>query len=381
MTATSTLPDAHLEDRHRALAERARAFGEEALRAIAFDESEPAARTVEVAGRLGERGLLAAAVPPPHGVMDLRSLVAVREVLAYYSGLADAAFAMQGLGSYAVSLAGTETQKNRWLSAVAAGDVLAAFAVTEPDAGSDLSAVRTRATRDGALWHLSGLKTFISNAGIAGMYTVLARSGEEAEHRGLSMFLVDAAAPGISVRALEPMAAHPLGEVRFEATPALLLGEEGKGYALALSTLDTFRPSVGAAACGIATRALDEALRWSLARRQFGRALAEFQATQLALAEMQVDLQAARLLVRHAAWHKDRGADRIPAEGAMAKLFATEAAQRIVDRAVQLHGGQGVMKGATVERLYREVRALRIYEGTSEIQNLVVARHLVKSSR
>ena len=380
MTGTAPAPDAHLEDRHRALFDRARAFGEQHLRA-SVDEADPARRTREIAALLGDAGLLAAAVPPPHGAMELRSLVAVREALAYFSGLADTAFAMQGLGSYTVSLGGTDVQKNRWLPAVAGGDVLAAFAVTEPDAGSDLAGVRTLAARDGALWRLTGLKTYISNAGIAGMYTVLARSGEEAEHRGLSMFLVDADAPGISVRPLEPMAAHPIGEVRFEETPALLIGEEGRGYALALATLDTFRPSVGAAACGLAWRALDEALRWSLGRRQFGRALVDFQATQLSLAEMQVELSAARHLVRHAAWRKDRGAERITAEGAMAKLFATEAAQRIVDRAVQIHGGQGVMKGATVERLYREVRALRIYEGTSEIQKIVLARHLIKGSR
>ena len=375
------VPDAFLEDRHAALADRARVFGEHKLRAIAHDESHPAARTRDIVAQLAAAGLLGSAVAPPHGTMDLRSLVAVREQLAYFSSLADTAFAMQGLGSYAVSRAGTEAQKKRWLSAIAAGDVLAAFAVTEPEAGSDLGAVRTRATPDGPLWRLRGVKTFISNAGIAGMYTVLARTGEGAEHRGLSMFLVDAEAPGIAVKPLEPMAPHPLGEVRFEATPALLLGEEGGGHRLALATLDTFRPSVGAAACGLAARALEEAVRWSQARRQFGRTLSEFQATQMSLAEMQVDLQAARLLVRHAAWLMDRGAERISAEGAAAKLFATEAAQRIVDRSVQIHGGQGVMRGTTVERLYREVRALRIYEGTSEIQKLVIARQLLKESR
>jgi acyl-CoA dehydrogenase len=313
--------------------------------------------------------------------MDLRSLVAVREGLAYFSGLADTAFAMQGLGSHALSLAGTDVQKNRWLPEVVGGSVLSAFAVTEPEAGSDLAAVRTRAVREGALWRLDGVKTFISNAGIAGVYTVLARSGEGEGHRGLSMFLVDADAPGISVRRLEHMAPHPLGEVRFEGTPAVLLGEAGKGYALSLATLDSFRPSVGAAACGLARRALDEAVRWTLSRRQFGHPLSDFQSVQMALADMHAELTAARLVVRHAAWLKDQGAERIPSEGAMAKLLATEGAQRIVDRAVQLHGGQGVMKGATVERLYREVRALRIYEGTSEIQKLVIARHLLKQSR
>jgi acyl-CoA dehydrogenase len=312
--------------------------------------------------------------------MDVRSLVVVREALAYFSALADTAFAMQGLGSYAIGLAGTDVQRKQWLPAVAAGEVLCAFAVTEPEAGSDLAAVATRAARDGALWRLSGTKTFISNAGIAGLYTVLARTLEAEGHRGLSMFLVDAEAPGIAIRPLEAMAPHPLGEVHFDGVPAVLVGEEGSGYDIALRTLDSFRPSVGAAACGLAARALDEALAWSRRRRQFGRALADFQATQMALAEMHVDLQAARLLVRHAAWTADSGAARFRREGAMAKLAATEMAQRVVDRAVQLHGGQGVMKGSAVERLYREVRALRIYEGTSEIQKLVIAREMLKEN-
>jgi acyl-CoA dehydrogenase len=382
MAPGTAAPDPFLEDRHRALAERVRVFGDKHLRASADDEARPVARTREIAHKLGQAGLLAAAVPKPHGAMDMRSLVATREALAYFSSLADTAFAMQGLGSYAVSKAGTDVQKDRWLPAVVAGDVLCAFAVTEPEAGSDLAAARMRAARDGALWRLTGLKTFISNAGIAGLYTVLARSGTEADgHRGLSMFLVDAEAPGISVKPLEPMAAHPLGELRFAETPAVLLGEEGHGYSLVLQTLDTFRPSVGAAACGLAARALDEALRFALARRQFGTALAEMQSVQMSLADMQTELVAARHLVRHAAWAKDGGAERVGREGAMAKLFATEMAQRVVDRAVQIHGGQGVMRGATVERLYREVRALRIYEGTSEIQKLVIARQMVKESR
>lgn len=373
--------DPYLHELHRALEDKVRAFGDRHLRAWAEDETNPAERTRTVARQLGEAGILASAVPPPHGSMDLRSLVAVREGLAYFSGLADTAFAMQGLGSHALSLAGTDVQKNRWLPEVARGHILCAFAVSEPEAGSDLAAVRTRAVPDGALWRLDGIKTFISNAGIAGLYTALARTADGEGHHGLTMFLVDAEAPGIGVRPLEPMAPHPLGEVRFEGTPAVLLGEAGKGYGIALATLDSFRPSVGAAACGLARRALDEAVRWALARRQFGHQLAEFQGVQMALAEMQAELAAARLLVRHAAWLKDSGAERIAAEGAMAKLLATEAAQRIVDRAVQVHGGQGVMRGATVERLYREVRALRIYEGTSEIQKLVIARHLLKGSR
>jgi acyl-CoA dehydrogenase len=305
----------------------------------------------------------------------------VREGLAYFSSLADTAFAMQGLGSYPLSRAGTEVQKTRWLPAVVQGEVLCGFAVTEPEAGSDLGGVRTRATRDGALWRLEGVKTYISNAGIAGVYTVLARSSDTSGTKGLSMFLVDAEAPNLQIRRLEPIAPHPLGELRLDGVPAVLLGEEGRGMALALATLDTFRPSVGAAACGLAARAFDESVRHALARRQFGKMLSEFQATQLALAEMHVELEGARLLVRHAAWTKDQGADRITREGAVAKLAATEMAQRVVDRAVQIHGGAGVMRGSTVERLYREVRALRIYEGTSEIQKLVIAGAVLKEKR
>jgi acyl-CoA dehydrogenase len=375
--------DPFLEDRHRALADKVRLFGDRHLRGASEDEARPGARTREIAQKLAQDGLLPAAIPAPHGAMDVRSLAVVREGLAYFSSLADTAFAMQGLGSFPVARAGTGTQKDRWLPAVAAGDVLCAFALTEPEAGSDVAAIRTAAVKDGALWRLTGVKTFISNAGIAGMYSVLARTGgPDAEpHRTLSMFLVDAEAPGITVKALEPMAPHPLGEVRFAETPAVLVGEEGHGYSLAMKTLDTFRPSVGAAACGLAARALDEAARWALARRQFGKALAEHQGVQMALADMLTDLQAARLLVRHAAWIRDTGAEKAPREGAMAKLFATEAAQRVIDRAVQIHGGQGVMRGATVERLYREIRALRIYEGTSEILRLVIAREMVKESR
>jgi acyl-CoA dehydrogenase len=371
----------YLEERHRALAEAYRAFGEKYLRALAHDESDPADRTREVVQRLAKAGLLAAAVPPPYGAMDLRSLVTAREGLAYFSALADTAFAMQGLGSYAISLAGNEAQRARWLHAVVRGELLCGFAVTEPEAGSDLSAIRTAAVPDGPLWRLSGVKTFISNAGIAGLYTVLARSSQADGNRGLSMFLVDAEAPGIHCKPLESIAPHPLGELRFEATPAVLLGTAEKGYALALATLDTFRPSVGAAACGLASRALDEAARWVLARRQFGRPLAEFQSVQMALAEMQVELDASRLLVRHAAWTRDQGAARITREGSAAKLAATEMAQRVVDRALQLHGGLGVLRGSTLERLYREVRALRIYEGTSEILKLVIARDVLKQAK
>jgi acyl-CoA dehydrogenase len=373
--------DPFLEARHLELADKARALGDRRLRAGSGDESDPAGRTVEIASLLARMGILGAAVMPPFGTMDLRSLVVVREALAYFSSLADAAFAMQGLGSYTIALAGTDVQKNRWLPAVAAGQVLCAFALTEPEAGSDLASVRCRGERDGALWRLTGIKTLIANAGIAGLYTVLARTGAQEGARGLSVFLVDGGAPGLSSHPLEPMFPHPLGEVRFDGVPAVLLGDEGLGYKLVLETLDVFRPSVGAAACGLAQRALDEALRWSLARRQFGKPLAELPAIQAALADMHVELEAARLLVRRAAWLKDQGQERISREASSAKLYATEMAQRVVDRAVQIHGAQGVLRGATVERLYREVRALRIQEGASEIQKLIVAGSLIKDAR
>jgi acyl-CoA dehydrogenase len=373
--------DPYLESRHAALGERVRNFGERHLRATSRDETEPLGRTREIVRELAEAKLIDYAVPPPHGTMDLRSLVAIREGLAYFSSLADTAFAMQGLGSYAVARAGNDQQRGRWLPAVVRGEVICAFAVTEPEAGSDLAGVRTRATKDGPAWRLDGVKTFISNAGLAGLYTVLARTSDEPGHDALAMFLVDAEAPGIHVKPLEMMSPHPMGEVRFDGTPAIPIGEDGRGYSIALATLDTFRPSVGAAACGLALRAMDEAVRWSLARRQFGHPLADFQATQMALADMHVDLMGARLLVRHAAWTRDQGAERITREGAVAKLAATEMAQRVIDRALQIHGGTGVLKGTTVERLYREVRALRIYEGTSEVQKLVIARTILKESR
>jgi acyl-CoA dehydrogenase len=375
------MSDPFLGEAHHQLMDRVRELGDKHLRTEPPDGTDPQERTRELAALLAEAGLLRAAVPPPQGAMDLRSLVVVRENLAYFSALADSAFAMQGLGSYSVAIAGTDVQKTRWLSAVVRGDVLCAFALTEPEAGSDVAGIRTEARRDGAFFRLTGVKTFISNAGIAGLYTVLARSSQAEGHRGLSMFLVDGEAPGITVTPLEAMAPHPLGELRFDETPALLLGEEGKGYKIAMGTLDVFRPSVGAAACGLASRAMDEAVRWVLARRQFGRPLAEFQATQLALAEMHVDLEGARLLVRRAAWAKDQGQESVSLEGSTAKLAATEMAQRVVDRALQLHGGHGVMRGTTVERLYREVRSLRIYEGTSEIQKLLIARQILKEKR
>lgn len=377
----SDATDPFLEPFHLDLVRRARAFGEEHLRARAEAGGDLLGRSRELALLLSDAGFLSYAVPGSNGSMDLRALTLLRENLAYFSSLADTILVMQGLGTYPLALAGTEIQRRRWLPAVTRGEILAGFAVTEPEAGSDLAAVRTVAERDGGLWRLTGLKTLISNAGLAGVYCVLARSGQKDTKDALSMFLVDAQAPGIGVKPLELMAPHPIGELRFESTPALLLGEEGSGYSLATATLDTFRPSVGAAAVGLAQRAFDEAVRHALARRQFGQPLSRFQGVQMMVAEMYVELQAARLLVRQAAFSRDHGRERPALFGSAAKLFATEAAQRVVDCALQIHGGQGVLKGATVERLYREVRALRIYEGTSEIQKLLIARELFKEKR
>jgi acyl-CoA dehydrogenase len=373
--------DPFLEPRHRELRGRVQAFGNQHLRTQPREDADPFEEVRELSRALAGEGFFEAAVLPPYGSMDARALVVAREGLAYFSLLASSTLGMQGLGSHPISLAGTDAQRKRWLPAVVSGEVQCALALTEPESGSDLAGVRTRAEPDGSLWRLSGVKTFVSNAGAAGLYVVLARSSEVEGRKGLSMFLVDAEAPGIGARRMETLAPQPLGELRFDATPAVLLGENGKGYGLALSCLDLFRPAAGAAACGIAARAFDEAVRWALTRRQFGQYLSQLQGVQMALAEMDVELKGARLLVYQAAFAKDQGAARISREGAAAKLAATEMAQRVVDRAVQIHGGQGVMRGVTVERLYREVRSLRIHEGTSEIQKLVIARELIKESR
>ena len=362
-----------------ALRAEARQFGAARIRPLTLAEGEgdPGGTTRRFVSLLGSAGYLAYTVPAPHGRHSLRDMATLREAFAYESSLADTAFVMQGLGSHAVALAGSAAQRNTWLPRVASGIAIAAFAVTEPEAGSDLGAVATRAAADGGAFRLDGEKVFISNAGIADFYTVLARTSDEGS-RGLSMFLVEAAAAGLRVEPLEMLAPHPLGRVSFAGVRAALLGTAGAGYQLALETLAAFRPTVGAAACGLAMRALDEALTWTATRRQFGKALAEFQATQSALAEMSVDLDAARALVLRAVAAAESGGGAALA-GSTAKLFATEAAQRIVDRAVQLHGGAGVVRGSTVERLYREVRALRIYEGTSEIQKLIIARELLRA--
>ena len=371
------------EDRHRALRSRLEGASGRFDAATALGERG----AVDDAGRdairlCTELGLCHLLVPREFGGdgWDLRSVCLARESVAFGSGLADAVFAVQGLGSMPIALAGNRELTERLLPAIAAGRHIAAFALTEPEAGSDASALRTRATRDGGSYVIDGLKTFISNAPIATVFTVFARTSD-GPRRSISAFVVEAGAPGLKIgRRQELMAPHPIAEVEFSGCRVAAesrLGEEGDGMRLALTTLDFYRTSVAAAACGMAGRAIHESRARVTSRQQFGSPLSSFQLTQAALAEMATELDAARLLVYRAAWMKDHGAERLTREAAIAKLFATEAAQRIVDRAVQLHGGTGVERGSVVERLYREVRAPRIYEGTSEIQKLVIARELL----
>ena len=317
--------------------------------------------------------------------LDIRALCLIREALAYSSSLADLAFVMQGLGTYAISQAAPDHVREFWLSRAANGKAIAAFALTEPEAGSDVAAIQTTARRDGETYVIDGRKRFISNAGIADFYTVFAKTGTREDGRAaLSAFVVGSKMQGFSVAQRTPlMAPHPIGEIAFNGcrVPAEdMVGNEGDGFKLAMETLDTFRASVGAAACGMARRALDEAVSYASARKQFGRFLAEHQLVQAKLADMVTELDAARLLVYRAAYAKDTGTSRVTREASEAKLFATEAAGRIIDSAVQIHGGTGLVSGTVVERLYRDVRALRIYEGTSEIQKLVIAGQLLKEA-
>jgi acyl-CoA dehydrogenase len=329
--------------------------------------------------RLGAAGWYA-----PIAEQHLRACCLVREALAAASPLADAVFALQALGTLPIVLAGSEDVKHRWLPGVLAGTTMAAFAMTEPEAGSDIGAITTTAQRDGSEYVLNGKKTLISNAGIADFYVVFASTDPSAGNKGLSAFVVPAETPGFRfVRALTLSAPHPLGDIAFDNAriPAdARLGAEGDGFRLGLGTLDRLRPTVGAAACGMAERALAEALRHAGTRRQFGAPLSANQLIQAKLARMATDLAAARLLVYRAAWEKDHGTERITLEAAMAKSFATEAAQRIVDDAVQILGGRGVLASHPVDRLYRSVRSLRIYEGTTEIQQLVIAGQLLKAA-
>jgi acyl-CoA dehydrogenase len=335
---------------------------------------------------LAAGGWLRACVPGVYGGLraglDVRTLCLARETLAYRSALADFAFAMQGLGSGAVSLFGSTELQRRYLPMVANGRCVPAFALSEREAGSDVSALATRARRDGETYVIDGEKTWISNAGIADLYVVFARTADTGVH-GLTAFAVDAAIPGCSAgKRIETLSPHPLATVKFERARvpvACRIGEDGEGFKIAMATLDIFRSTVGAAALGFARRALDESVTHAKSRRLFGAPLAALQLTQAAIAAMATDVDASALLVYRAAWAKDSGTARVTREAAMAKWFATEAAGRTCDRAVQLFGGRGVTRGEIVERLYRDVRGLRIYEGASEIQQLVIARQTLEA--
>ena len=371
-------------DAHRTFARDLEAWAADHLAPlVAAEPHDVDATFVEIVKRLGAGGWLRYAVPQPYGMapmrLDVRTLCLARETLGQLSGMADFAFGMQGLGSGPISQFGSDELKQRYLPRVAAGEAIAAFALSEPAAGSDVSAMQTTARRDGTGYMIDGRKTWISNAGIAAFYVVFARL--DGEEKKFIAVVVDAENPGLSVTERIPVnAPHPLGTLELNGcrVPAnAVLGEPGKGMRVALGTLDIFRSTVGAAALGFARRALAEATAHAMTRRAFGQRLADFQLTQAKLADMAVAVDASALLVYRAAWTRDAGAERVTREAAMAKLYATEAAQRVIDDAVQLFGGRGVVVGETVERLYREIRALRIYEGTSEIQKLVIAGQLI----
>jgi len=379
------MPGSHLdwpffEARHRARAQALDKWCEEQSWAHGQAGDDLDASCREFALRLGEAGFLKVAVPQPYGEdarPDARSLCLMRETLARHEPLADFVYAMQALGSAPVSLFGTPAQKEEMLGGVAQGRKIAAFALSEKEAGSDVAAMAMRAEPCKGGYVLNGAKAWISNAGVADFYVVFARTGEG--KRGVSAFIVSAETPGFEVSERTPvMAAHPLGSLRFKdcrVPPDSMLGEPGDGLRIALGTLDLCRSTVAAAALGMARRAYAEALQRARSRQLFGGALADLQLTQAALADMATAIDASALLVYRAAWLRDSGQPRITREGSMAKLFATEQAQKVIDRAVQLFGGEGVRAGSVVERLYREIRALRIYEGASEIQQLLIARH------
>jgi len=381
------------EPRHRAFANELDAWATTTLgHAHGHDRAEVDATCRSLVRALGDAGWLGHAIAGrQHGgvddAIDTRSICLARETLARHDGLADFAFAMQGLGSGAISLAGTAEQKAHYLPKVASGKSIAAFALSEPHAGSDVAAMACSARLDAGDYVLDGEKTWISNGGIADFYVVFARSGDASDPvtkgaRGISAFIVDADAPGFSIaERIDVIAPHPLARLRFNACriPATRrIGAEGEGFKIAMRTLDVFRTSVAAAALGFARRAFDEAMQRATSRKMFGGVLGDFQLTQAKLAQMALTIDSAALLTYRAAWLRDTGAN-VTREAAMAKLAATEGAQQVIDAAVQLWGGRGVQSGETVERLYREIRALRIYEGASEVQQLIIGRDLLKN--
>ena len=382
------------DEPHRRLATEAERWADATLTGEAHPVERAAvdARCRVLVGRLGNAGLLRHCLRAADGGaaenFDVRSICLLRQTLAYHEGLADFAFAMQGLGSAPLSLAGSERLRAAYLPRVGEGRALAAFALSEPEAGSDVAAMQMTARRDGDSYVLNGSKTWISNGGIADFYCVFARTSPGQRRNdgsvsadGISVFVVEPGDRGFSVaERIDAMAPHPLARLAFDdcRIPAgRLIGEEGEGFRTAMRTLDIFRTSVAAAACGFARRALDEALGHTRSRGMFGRMLADFQLTQSALAEMATDLDAAELLTYRAAWLRDAG-QPFTAAAAMAKLTATENAQTVIDRALQMFGGRGLVRGEIIERLYREIRALRIYEGASEVQKLIIGRELLK---
>jgi acyl-CoA dehydrogenase len=366
------------EARHRSLATALNAWADGSNFASHIGEDQVDAACAAYLAELAEGGFTAHAVPHGDAPLDVRSLCLIRENLARRSGLLDFVFAMQGLGTGPISLFGTQDQRMRYLPAVANGHKVAAFALSESEAGSDAAALATTARAAGDHFILDGEKTWISNGGIADFYIVFARTGEAPGAKGVSAFIVDADAPGFSVAERIPLiAAHPLARIKFEnvRVPATnLIGKTGEGFKIAMATLDVFRSTVGAAALGMARRALDETLKRAKTRQINGAPMAELQMVQAMIAEMALKIDAAALLVYRAAWTKDAGAARVTREAAMAKLYATDAAQEVIDAAVQLHGGWGVVHGHPIECLYRDIRALRIYEGASEVQKVIIAR-------
>lgn len=369
-----------LEDRHRSLSAELESWAGTELAHVDHGDTDAACR--DLVGRLGEAGFLNHS-GAPDGVLDVRSLCLIRETLARHDGLADFAFAMQGLGTGAISLFGTDAQKAEWLPKTRSGQAISAFALTEPNSGSDVANSTMTARDDGDAYVLDGEKTWISNGGIADVYTLFARTGEAPGARGLSAFIVTPDLPGFEIaERLDTIAPHPLATLRFTGCRVPKdnrIGAPGAGFKVAMSVLDIFRSTVAAAALGFARRALDEALHRVTIREIQGAPLAELQLVQGHIADMALDVDAAALLIYRAAWTRDSGAPRVTREAAMAKLFATDQAQQVIDKAVQLHGGDGVRSGAVVERLYREIRALRIYEGASDVQKVIIARQTLSA--
>lgn len=375
-------------DDHVRLQAQLRGWADNNLLAGRDTEGDLERRARSLVQEFGAAGFLRHAAPRHFGgvreQVEARDLCILREELARGDALADTMFALQALGSYPIVLAGGAGQKQNYLPRVASGAAIAAFAITEPEAGSDVASLQTTAVRQGDQFKLNGTKRFISNAGIANFYVVFASTAPEKKAKGVSAFIVDANASGLAVKEkTQLLSPHPIGVLEFTdciVPQSALLGVEGDGLKIALETLDLLRCSVGAAAVGFAQRALEEAVRYSKTRRQFGRPIAEFQGIEFKLAEMATELEAARLLVYQAAWAHDCGNADAKQKSSMAKFYATEAAQRVVDQALQIHGGAGLVAGSIMERLYRDVRALRIYEGTSEIQKIVIARELLKKA-